>query len=126
MLARGTQEGYESTIRIHLIPALGHINLKDLKPQLIQAYYGRACANLSNRSVQHMHRVLSQAMKWAVKQGYIGRNPCDLVDAPRIIEKTMRTLTPTEVEILMACANDDYYYLVIYTEVSSEMRQAEL
>jgi integrase len=38
----------------------------------------------------------------------------------------MRTLTPAEVEILMTHAQDSNYYPVIYTAVSSGMRQAEL
>jgi len=38
----------------------------------------------------------------------------------------MRTLTPTEVEVLLATAKDSYYYPVIYTAVSTGLRQAEL
>ena len=38
----------------------------------------------------------------------------------------MRTLTPTEVEVLFENAPDNYYYPVIYTAVSTGLRQAEL
>ena len=38
----------------------------------------------------------------------------------------MRTLTPEEVEILLRTAQDSQYYPVIYTAVSSGLRQAEL
>ena len=38
----------------------------------------------------------------------------------------MRTLTPREVEILLDVAGDNYYYSVIYTVVSTGLRQAEL
>jgi len=38
----------------------------------------------------------------------------------------MRTLTPFEVEVLLDSAKDNYYYPVIYTAVSSGLRQAEL
>jgi len=38
----------------------------------------------------------------------------------------MRTLTPDEVEILLRTAQDSQYYPVIYTAVSSGLRQAEL
>lgn len=38
----------------------------------------------------------------------------------------MRTLTPFEVQILFENAQDNYYYPVIYTAVSTGLRQAEL
>ncbi len=38
----------------------------------------------------------------------------------------MRTLTPSEVEVLFDSAQDSYYYPVIYTAVSTGLRQAEL
>jgi hypothetical protein len=39
---------------------------------------------LSARSVCMMHRVLSQAMKQAVKWQLLARNPCDAVSPPRV------------------------------------------
>jgi len=121
-----TLDGYQSIIERHLIPALGHIQLKQLHPQAIQSYYGKACEQLSTRTVHHQHRVLSQSLKFAVRQGYLGRNPCELVDAPSPRSKAMRTLTPFEVEVLFDTAKDSYYYPVIYTAVSTGLRQAEL
>ena len=38
----------------------------------------------------------------------------------------MRTLTPGEVEVLFETAQDNHYYPVIYTAVSTGLRQAEL
>lgn len=121
-----TLDGYEAIMEHHLIPALGHIQLKQLQAQAIQAYYGRACEKLSARTVHHHHRALSQALKYAVRQGYLGRNPCELVDPPSPRKKTMRFLTPEEVETLLSAARGNQYYPVIYTAVSSGLRQAEL
>jgi len=121
-----TLDSYQSIIETHLIPALGHIQLKHLYPQAIQSYYGKACEKLSARTVHHHHRVLSQSLKFAVRQGYLARNPAELVDAPSPRKNTMRTLTPGEVEILLEKATGNYYYPVIYTAVSTGLRQAEL
>ena len=38
----------------------------------------------------------------------------------------MRTLTPSEVEVLFGNAQNNYYYPVVYTAVSTGLRQAEL
>jgi integrase len=121
-----TLDGYQSIIERHLIPALGNTQLKHLHPQAIQSYYGKACERLSARTVHHHHRVLSQSLKYAVRQGYLGRNPCELVDAPSPRKNTMHTLTPAEVEVLFENAQDNYYYPVVYTAVSTGLRQAEL
>ena len=124
--AQRTYESYESTAVHHLIPVLGHIQLRQLHPQMIQAYYGKACEKLSARSVHYHHRILSQSLKYAVRQGYLGRNPCELVDAPSWKGKVMRTLTPAEVEVLLENASGNQFYPVIYTAVSTGLRQAEL
>jgi len=121
-----TAEGYQSIAECHLIPALGHVPLKQLQPQAIQAYYGKAVDKLSPRTVAKHHRLLSQALKYAVRQGYLGRNPCELVDPPSWKGKTMRTLTPGEVGVLLETAEGNYFYPVFYTAVSSGLRQAEL
>jgi len=121
-----TLEGYQAIIDRHLVPALGHILLKQLTPQVIQGYYGQACEALSTRTIHHQHRVLSQALKFGVRQSYLGRNPCELVDPPSPRKKIMRTLDPTEVNILLEAAQGSYYYPIIYTALSSGLRQAEL
>lgn len=121
-----TVDGYQSVVENHLIPDMGHIQLKDLQPQTIQAFYGNARGKLSARTVLTWHRILSQSMKYAVRQGYLGRNPCDLVVAPRAVKKAMRTLTPAEVEVLLKAAEGSQYYPPIYMAINSGMRQAEL
>ena len=121
-----TLDGYQSIIERHLIPALGHVQLKQLHPQTIQAYYGKACEKVSTRTVAKHHRLLSQALKYAVRQGYLGRNPCDLVDAPSWKGRPMRTLTPGEVETLFDMVQDSPIYPTTYTAVSTGLRQAEL
>jgi len=121
-----TLDAIESIAKHHLIPSLGHIPLKQLSPKEIQAYYGKACDRLSVRSVHYHHRILKQSLKYAVKQGYLGRNPCDLVDPPRPRLKPMRTLTPEELKTLLEIASDNQFYPVIYAAVSTGLRQAEL
>jgi integrase len=121
-----TYDGYSSIVERHLIPALGHLQLRRLTPQQIQAYYGKMRGKLSDRTIHHQHRVLSQALKYAVRQGFLGRNPAELTDPPSPRKKTMRTLKPSEVEVLLKVAEDNNYYPVIYTAVSTGLRQAEL
>jgi len=122
-----TLDSIKSIVVHHLIPVLGHIQLNKLQPQVIQAYYGKALEKpLSSRSVHYHHRILKQSLKYAVRQGYLGRNPCELVDPPSPRKKPMRTLTPDELEVLLQTASGNQFYPVIYTAVSTGLRQAEL
>jgi integrase len=121
-----TLDGYEAIVEHHLVPALGYYQLKQLTAQAIQGYYAKACDNLSARTVHHHHRVLSQALKYAIRQGYLGRNPCELVDPPSPRRNVMRTLDPAEVDIFLDAAGGSYYYPVFYTALNSGLRQAEL
>jgi integrase len=70
--------------------------------------------------------VLSESLKFAVRQGYLGRNPCDMVDAPSAKKNAMRTMTPGEVGHLLDIAMSRPYYPVTYTAISTGLRQAEL
>jgi len=125
-----TVDGYESIVENHLIPALGHFQLKQLQPQAIQVYYGRAMdkagKGLSARTVQKHHRLLSQSLRYAVRQGILGRNICELVSPPSWKGKVMRTLTPAEAEVLLETASGNQFFPVIYMAISSGLRQAEL
>jgi integrase len=121
-----TYDGYQSIIKNHLIPNLGHFLLRKLQPETIEAYYGKVCEHLAARSVQHHHRVLSEALKAAVRKGHIGRNPCDLASNPSPGKRTMRTLTIAEVQVMLEVAASTAYYPIIYTSVSTGLRQAEL
>jgi integrase len=121
-----TYDGYQSIIKNHLIPNLGHFRLRKLQPEMIEKYYGKACEKLAARSVQHHHRVLSEALKAAVRKGHIGRNPCDLASNPSPGKRTMRTLTIAEVQTMLEVAASTIYYPIIYTAVSTGLRQAEL
>ena len=121
-----TLEGYQSIIDHHLIPELGGVQLKHLHPQAIQTYYGKACKKLSTMSVHHHHRVLSEALKYAVRQGYLGHNPAEMVDPPSPHKNPMRTLTAAEVEVLLNSVKESSYYPIIYTALSTGLRQAEI
>ncbi len=82
--------------------------------------------DLSARTVQKHHRLLSQSLRYAVRQGILGRNICELVVAPSWKGKTMRTLIPAEVETLLEAASGNQFFSVIYMAISSGLRQAEL
>ena len=80
-----TREGTERRLRLHILPTLGRIELRSLKPSMIQAWLkGREGA--APASVRIMLVNLSAILGAAVEDGLIPANPCDSpsVSAPRI------------------------------------------
>ncbi len=94
---------YEQMCRIHSIPAIGHIQLDKLAPdhvqQMITALRKKA---ISDRTVQYAYRILSVAIGWAVKFGYLSRNVITLVDAPKIKKHIVEPLTVEQTQRLLA------------------------
>ena len=79
-----TAERYESDIRLHIAPALAHIQLSRLAPSDIQTMEARLLERgKSARSVQHVHAVLREALKHAMRWGLTHRNVAEGVDPPK-------------------------------------------
>ena len=129
-----TAEGYQAIVNRYLIPALGGIPLCELQPQHLEKYYGDALSHgrldgkggLSTRTVLHQHRVLSQALSHAVKQGILVRNVAEAVVAPRPGRSQMATLCSSDVPKFLDAAQKTPYYVLFYTALYTGMRRGEL
>jgi integrase len=129
-----TFEGYEYIIREHLIPAIGKITLDKLKPMHIQNYYsykltkGRkdGSGGLSARSVYHHHRVLHEALEYAVRWQVIAINPVKAVAPPRPQRQQINVLSREEVHQLLAAAKGTKFYDPIFFAINTGMRRGEI
>lgn len=94
-----TFDSYVTMIRKHLIPHLGHLGLRDVRPEHIQHCYNalRREEDLSARTVRYCHTLLRGACAQAEKNGLIVRNVVPLVTLPRMMHKVMRTFTLEQV-----------------------------
>lgn len=93
-----TLDGYERQLRLYLLPALGHVALRSLRVEPIEALYeqlltdGRAdgTGGLSTKSVLEVHMLLRQLLDDAVTRGLIIANPARQAVPPRY-----RRMAPT-------------------------------
>jgi integrase len=124
---RSTYERYESIVRVHLIPTIGRIKLKTLTPAHVRGLYrAKLDVGLAPRSVLHIHRTLSKALKQAVMDGLIPRNIADAVKAPQAHKKEVKPLTPAEVTLLLSAASGDRLEALYITAVHTGLRRGEL
>jgi integrase len=118
---------YESTIRLHIVPEIGHIRLSSLTPMHLQDLYARKLdEGLSPRSVQIIHAVLHRALKQAHRWGMVSHNTAAAVDRPRAPKKQMHYLTPSEVSRFWHVAAGNRFYALYVLAVTTGMRQGEL
>ncbi|MCH7860955.1 MAG: site-specific integrase, partial [Proteobacteria bacterium] len=131
-----TQERYTSIVEHHLIPVLGALRLRDLRPAHIQAAYGRALAaggradgaahGLSPRTVLKHHRLLRETLGHAVRWQLIARNPADAVTAPRPARFETRVLDAEEAGRLLEAAAETSNYALTYLALATGARLGEL
>jgi integrase len=85
-----------------IIPLLGRHWLDQLYPDHLYEFYGALRKKgLAPNTILQIHRILSRALKVAVREGRIGINPCTLIDAPQYVEPETETLTAEEARTLI-------------------------
>ena len=82
---------YEEVLRLHVPDSLGKLPLTKLTPEHLQRLYADRLANgLSPASVVKLHNILHGALGQAVRWSLMLRNPADLVDPPRIVQRHVK------------------------------------
>lgn len=117
---------YRSRINGAYARAFGTRKLSTIGPEDVQRFLthknteGVSASTVRAYLVQ-LREVFSHAVLW----GYLARNPCDGIKAPRVLHKEMGFLTPDEVRALLDAADPDDHALLA-TAVMTGMRQGEL
>jgi Phage integrase, N-terminal SAM-like domain len=107
-VSQKTYERYESIVRVHLNPALGRIKLKVLTPGHVRGLYREKLdAGLAPRTVLHIHRTLSKALKQATDDGLIPRNAAASVKPPRPRSEEMQPLSRDQVQTFLDTVRGD-------------------
>lgn len=100
-LSPTTVYGYKIIINNHLVPSMGAVQLKDLKPLMLNEYYSEKLKTLSGRTVLHHHRMLRKALQDAVGWQLIKSNPCDAVEPPKATKYKAEVLDIDEIRKLI-------------------------
>jgi integrase len=128
---------YRNHVEAHIIPALGKIRLANLRAQHVEDAKARwrstelgrrkeGAGVLSSRTVHHIFSTLRTALYHAKRQHRIPVNPCELVDAPRVEQKEMRSLDSTGAAQLLAACKGSVIDAAITTALGTGLRRGEL
>jgi integrase len=122
-----TFESYERLVRVHIVPALGRVKLKNLSPPHLQAFYrDRLDAGLSPVTVRYLHSLLHRSLKQALRWNLVHSNVAKAVDPPKIPRKTMQALAPEQARIFLDAAREDRLEALYVLAVHCGLRQGEL
>jgi len=130
-----TFNNYETLIRRHLKPALGHLLLKDLRPEHLQRFYNdkvqvgrvRGPGGLNPKTVQTLHILVYGALEQAVKNQLVTRNVSTLTIRPRTTDREMSTLTLDQVATsLLPAITQHRLFPAVLLAFSTGVRRGEL
>lgn len=123
-VAPGTRQKEVGHVENHLLPAFGGWQLVAIQPADIRAWL--ATLERSPGTVKAIFGTLRLILGTALRDGVLGRNPCDSVDQPRDpAGEEMLFLTPGETAQL-ASAIDGRYEALIYLAAYGGLRWGEL
>jgi len=126
-LAPRTIAAYDNCIRLHLVPAIGMKKLTKLRPMDIEECYAQVIARgRSVRTALHVHRVLRQALQYAVRIQVLNRNPADSVEAPRPARYPAPTITVQMAMEILEAAEKTRYGAMVYLAIMTGLRLGEL
>jgi integrase len=124
---RRTWERYEQFVRVHLTPGLGKIKVAKLTPAHVRGLYrDRLDSGLAPRTVLHIHRAFSKALKQAVPDGLIPRNPAAPVKSPQPRQEEIRPLNREQVRALFEAASGNRLEALYVVAVTAGLRRGEL
>lgn len=98
-LRQTTWESYEYIARLHIKPELGAMHIQSLRPDDLQKLYRRkAESDLSTRTVRYIHTIINSAMKQAVKNQLILRNPAEATTPPKLEQKNVTAMGKGDID----------------------------
>jgi integrase len=133
-----TRAGYESIINRRFVPTIGALRLSQLEARHLQTLYADMLASgrlnaeggVSARTVTNAHRVVSEALSYAVKWELVARNVALTVDPPRPVAKEMHFLDSAGIQRLLDAARDaDHAFLplpLVHLAVFTGLRRSEI
>ena len=126
---------YRMHIDLHIVPLIGGVKLRDLRPQhiedakvtwLTQKRKDGREGTLSARTAHHIYETLNTALNKAKRQRLIQSNPCEFVDSPRFERREMRSLDAAAGAALMKVFESTDIGAAIVTDLGTGLRRGEL
>ena len=124
----GTIEKYNSDIRNHIKPGVGHVQLQKLTPHAVQCFINDLTRKkgLAPKTVKSIHGCLHSAIEQAYRNGMIVKNPADNPTLPRIEKRDTKTIPEDKIGEFVERVKDTEYGLLYIVLLFTGMRRGEI
>ena len=121
-----TYESYKFLIERHMIPELGMVKLKDLRPDQISHLLTKLMeSGRTPRFAEYVLAVLKAALNLAVKWELIAKNPALLVSPPKVKFTIPLTWNANQLQTFLNCVKNDRWAGIYYLACTG-MRKGEI
>lgn len=126
-LKPSTAARYRNIVDTHLLPAIGHLRLTQLKPVHVDRMTaGMMGAGRSAQTANHVRAVLRTALNDAIRQGLISQNAAALAAPRRFQPKPIEPMRPEEASAILGAFEANPLEPVIATAIWTGLRMGEL
>lgn len=128
-LSEKTKHHYMFLLTSRILPYLGRVKLRDIRPRTLHQFYARLDQDEISGATKHkyhalLHNMLGAAVRWQI----LPFNPADSVEAPRRDTKEITPYTDEQAAAMLACLHTEpvqwqaYVLLALY----GQLRRGEM
>ena len=117
---------YESLIRVHIVPTIGAIKLRDLTAERCQELWNALKTTLAPRSIKSCRAIVVTALELAVRWGDIPRNVATLTEMPTVEKHEPPLVDQDKARRLLKAAAGERLEALLYAALETGCRIGEL
>ena len=134
-LAHSTWDGYRRKIELHVLPSLGRIPIRRLRPHHLESLYDQKLhpadeqRPLAPKTVLEIHLIIRGALEDAVRRGLVSRNVALVAHAPKLrsIPKVeQHAWTAQQLQAFLFAAAGHRLFPAFWLLASTGLRRSEL
>jgi integrase len=114
---------YAQLMRVHVLPKLGNVKMAKLRPAHVQSAIN--AMDTAPRTAVQAYRVLSAALRQAVRWQILSTNPAAAASPPRPARPQLHVPSPEDVSRLLGAA-DGWFHTALLLAVSTGARRGEV
>jgi integrase len=136
-LRPSTWDSYRRNVDLHVVPCLGRVPLRHLRPEHIERLYTSLLADgstvrrggLDAKTVLEIHMVVRRALDDAVRRGLIVSNPAAVAHAPKrrpLASAVPRAWNAQQLRAFFDAVAEHRYRAALWVSANTGMRRSEL
>jgi integrase len=133
-LRPSTWASYRNNIELHIVPAIGRVPLRHLRPDHIERLYANLLADgntvrpggLDGKTVLEIHMVLRRALTDAQRRGMIITNPAAIAHAPKrrpLASAIPRAWSAQQLRTFLDLSGDHRLYSALWVSANTGVRR---